>query len=108
MLKKWHEVYSNNEEQRFFIGADGASGLVRSAKWNFRSVASLAKEGKLTKEQVERIIDKFLKMGIVVASPDQEDHYGYWQRVAPHLNNQVGGSIAQTDHNSRVKASKSP
>ena len=108
-LKKWHEVFQGSEERNFFIGKDGKSGLVRS-QYDFRSSSALAKEGGITKERAEEIIDKYLKLGIVVQSPNKEDHYGYWLRVAPHLGN--GGThqtVAAADQADRVKkASKKP
>ncbi len=105
-LKKWHEVYSNSDEQKFFIGKDGKSGLVRS-QYDFRSVAALAKEAGLTKDRTEQIIDKFVKMGVVIVSPNKEDHYGYWQRVSPNLGSAVALSVSAADQGERVKKASS-
>lgn len=104
-MKKWHEVYNQTSEERnFFVGKDGKSGLVR-ASYVFRSVAALMKESGLTREQVERIVDKYLKLGIAVASPNKEDHYGYWERIML-AGPATGGSptIAQADQGDRAKA----
>jgi hypothetical protein len=107
-LKKWHEVYQGADERNFFIGKDGKSGLVRS-QFDFRSSAALAKESGLDNDRVEEIIDKYLKLGIVIQSPNKEDHYGYWCRVAPHLGNATHQTVAQADQADRVKkATKKP
>lgn len=102
--QKWYNVYNTPEELRFFIGADRKSGLVRSS-FDFRSTAALAKEGKLTLEEVERFVAKHLKSGVVVASTNKDDHYAYWERVdaAPPKK-----SVAKTDKDDRVKKAKKP
>jgi len=106
-LKKWHEVYNGPTERNFFIGKDGNSGLVRS-QYDYRSSAALAKEAGITKEECEKIIAKFLKLGVVVQSQSKEDHFGYWMRVSPHLANTVQVTIAQADQAARVKKATKP
>jgi len=102
--QKWYNVYNTPEELRFFIGADRKSGLVRST-FDYRSTAAIAKEGKLTLEEVERCVAKFLKGGVIIASTNKDDHYAYWERVdaAP-----VKKSLAKSDKDDRVKKAKKP
>lgn len=103
VLKKWYDVYTSDEELRFFIGKDKKSGLVRSS-YDMRSVAALAKEGGLTLEETEKIVSKFLKMGVVVASTNKDDHYAYWERVAPDLGKKKKKSVADKDKEQRTQA----
>lgn len=108
MLKKWHEVYQGSDERNFFIGKDGKSGLVRS-QYDFRSSAAIAKEGGITIERAEEIINKYLKLGIIIQSQNKENHYGYWLRVAPHLGTATHQTVSQADQADRVKkATKKP
>lgn len=104
-IKKWHEVAVSADEYAFFIGKDKKSGLVRSS-YDFRSVAAIAKESGLTKDKVEALVDKFMKMGIVVQSPNKEDHYGYWDRVSPNLGKTQTASLSEADKAKRVGAAK--
>lgn len=107
-IKKWHEVYQGQDERNFFVGKNGKSGLVRS-EYDFRSAKAIAKESGLSDKRTDEIIDKYLKMGIVVQSPNKEDHYGYWLRVSPHLGSNTHQTVAQADQADRVKkASKKP
>lgn len=103
VLKEWFQAYSCDEELRFFIGKDKKSGLVRSS-YDYRSVSALAKEGGLTLEQTEKIVAKFLKMGIVVASTNKDDHYAYWKRVAPDLGKKTKKSVADKDKDKRTQS----
>jgi hypothetical protein len=47
-------------------------------------------ESGLSQVRVAQIIEKYLNVGVVVRSPTKEDHYGYWVRVAPHLDSLTG------------------
>lgn len=98
-LKKWHEVYANDEELRFFVGADKNSGLVRS-NYKARSTEALERESGLTTEQVEKIINKYIKPGIVVASDSRENHWYYWENVDTK---EKVKSVADTDQADRLK-----
>ncbi len=100
-MKKWYDVYQGNDERAFFVGKDGKSGLVRSI-YNYRSVAAVAKESGLSKARVEQIVSKYLKMGLVVASSDKEDHYAYWGRVSPNLTAGAAPTVAAVDQANRV------
>ncbi len=106
-MKKWHEVYTGQDERNFFIGKNGKSGIVRS-EFDFRSMKSLVKESGLSEKRTEEIIDKYLKLGIIVQSTNKDDHFGYWLRVAPHLGTNNYQTIAQADQDDRVKKGKKP
>ena len=101
VIKKWHEVYVGDEELRFFVGKDKKSGLVRTS-YDYRSTSALSKESGLSMEDTERILAKFLKMGVVVASTNKDDHYAYWERVAADIGLKKKKSIAQTDKDKRT------
>lgn len=101
-IKKWHEIYQCDDERNFFVGKNGKSGLVRS-EYDFRSAKAIAKEAGLSDKRTDEIIDKYLKLGVVVQSPNKEDHYGYWVRVAPHLGSNTSQTVSQADQADRVK-----
>jgi len=99
--RKWVDVYpagtsEGDEEARFF------RSLARHPKYDWRSVAALAKESGLTKERVEKIIKKYFDMNMVFQNPKNEDHWGYWERV-PHMLPDKRQSIAEEDKINRVK-----
>lgn len=103
---KWVDVYpqgtpAGNEEQRFFIA------LARNAKYEWRSVAALAKEANLTEHRVEEILSKYYKKGMVFQSPKNESYWGYWERVPDMLPDDTG-TIAKSDQNSRIKQYMKP
>jgi len=108
-LKKWSQVYpqgtkDGDEEQKFFIGLNRQSGLVRS-KHDWRSTEALVKESGLTRKRVEEIITKYVKLGLVFPSPHREDHWGYWERdevYAKCIENQNNKSIGDSDKSSRI------
>jgi hypothetical protein len=98
--KKWTDVYpqgtkDGDEEQRFFIA------LARHKQYTWRSVASLVKESKLSKERVEQIIQKYYKKNMVFANPNSEDQWGYWERN-PEMLNSDKKSIAASDQKKRI------
>jgi hypothetical protein len=86
MPKQWWRVYENNEEQRFFTGKDGFSGLIRGKDKNtgkaftWRSLKALSEEAGLTEKRTEEILHKYLKAGIVVRH-EGGDKYAYWEKV---------------------------
>lgn len=101
---KWTDVYpqgtkTGDEEQGFFIA------LARNPKWEWRSVAAIAKESGLSKERVEEIIEKYWKKGLIFQNPKNEDQWGYWERV-PEMVPKSDGSITDKDHENRIKKAK--
>jgi hypothetical protein len=81
--KKWTDVYPHgtkegDEEARFF------RSLARHPKYEWRSTAALAKESGLEQKRVEQIIAKYMKINMVLQSPSNDEHWGYWERV-PHM-----------------------
>lgn len=109
-LKKWTQVYpqgtkAGDEEQKFFIGLNRQSGLVRHPDYEWRSTEALVKESGLTRARVEEIIVKYVKMGLIFASPMRPDHWGYWERDEVYekcIENQNNKSISDTDKSSRI------
>lgn len=98
---RWTSVYpqgskEGDEEQSFFIA------LARNAKWQWRSTAAVAKEAGLTKERVEELLNKYYKKGMVFQNPQNEDQWGYWERV-PEMLPKDNLSITDKDHQDRIK-----
>lgn len=101
--KKWWEVYSDDKEKQFFVGADGQSGLCRKAGFDWRTVDRLSIEGKLTKVEVEDIIQKYVKSGIIIQHKTDPEKWGYWERVGT---NPAPRNVADEDKKSRVEKAK--
>lgn len=98
--KKWTEVYpqgtkEGNEEQKFFIS------LARNPKFEWRSTGMIQKETGLPRKRVEEIIAKYLKAGLIIASPTKEEHWAYWERV-PGMLKDTSKSITDKDQNNRM------
>lgn len=97
---RWIDVYpqgtkEGDEEQAFFVS------LSRNPKWQWRSVAGIAKEAGLTKERVEEILLKYYQKGMVFNNPHNEDNWGYWERVPEMLPNN-DGTLVHHDHRDRL------
>lgn len=101
--KKWWEVYSNDDEKKFFVGKDGHSGLVRKADFHWRSTDALSRESGLTKARIEQIIDKYHKAGIVVQHAKDPEKWGYWANVA---NAKEKDSTVEEDQKDRLDKAK--
>lgn len=106
MLKKWWQIYSNDDEKRFFVGKDGKSGLVRNQEYEWRSTEALARESGLSKARTEQLIDKYHKAGLVIQHSKDPEKWGYWEKVAPHLANQTKKSVADEDKDKRIDKAK--
>src|SRR5690606_31173101 len=79
--KKWTDTYpqgtkTGDEEEKFFKA-------IARGKWKWRSTSALSQDSGLTKGRVEEIIEKYSKMNppLVYPHPQNEDHWGYWERV---------------------------
>lgn len=99
---KWTQVYpqgtkEGDEEQRFFIA------LARHQKFEWRSVAALVKESKLSTERVEEIIQKYHQdaPGMIVNSPQNPANWGYWERVKNSLSTSAP-SLTKKDQKARI------
>lgn len=97
--KKWTECYpqgtkEGDEEQSFFIA------LARNPKYDWRSTSAIAKEAKLSLQRTEEIIKKYLKRGLVLASPKNEDLWAYWERVPDQLEDTP--TLVQSDQKDRI------
>jgi hypothetical protein len=102
---KWTDVYpqgckAGDEEQDFFIS------LARNQKWQWRSVAAIAKESGLSKERVEELLQKYWKKGMVFQNPQNDDQWAYWERV-PNMLPKAKSSVTDDDHRSRIDKAKS-
>jgi hypothetical protein len=104
-IRKWWEVYANDDEKKFFVGKDGHSGLVRKADFHWRSTDALSRESGLSKALIEQIIDKYHKAGIVVQHKTDPEKWGYWENVAA-ASNTPKDSVAEEDKKSRVDKAK--
>lgn len=101
--RPWHEVYpqgslEGDKEQKFFIA------LSRHKKYKWRSFAALVRESGLTEDQVKAIIEKYAKLNIVIHDPDNDDQYGYWERVPDAVPKSDSDSIAKKDQDKRMSA----
>jgi hypothetical protein len=99
--EKWVEAYPHgtkegDEEQKFFIV------LTRKPQWEFRSIDSLVRETKLSRQRVEEIIDKYYKKGMIFQNPSRDDQWGYWERV-PYMLKGKRLSIVEKDQEERIK-----
>lgn len=99
--KKWPEVYPHgtkegDEEFSFFVA------LARSPKWSWRSTSAISKESGLSKERVEELLLKYYNRGMVFNNPQNEDQWGYWERVPDMLPTEEC-SITDKDHEDRIK-----
>lgn len=100
-MKKWWQIYIEHEKS-FFVGKDNRSGLIRHPRYDWRSVDKLIEESNLTKEEVESIILKYAKIGLIIQNPKNSDQWGYWENVAPDLDKQLNLSISENDKNNRI------
>ncbi len=101
--KKWWEVYGGDEEKRFFVGADGQSGLCRHGEFGWRSVDNIAKESNLSKIRVEEIISKYVKSGLVIQHKNDPEKWGYWERVGQKA---TTPDVVGNDKKDRVEKAK--
>lgn len=107
ILPKWWEVYCSDEEKRVFVGQNGISGLVRHTKYDWRSIESIASEANLSKDIVERIIMKYIKLGVVILNSGiNGEKYGYWENVAKELGNASGNNLVETDIEDKINKVK--
>jgi len=104
-LKKWTEAYPHgtkegDEELAFFIS------LARNHKYVWRSTVGIAQDTGLTKERVEEIIDKYLKLGMIFQHPKNDDNWGYWERVPPDMLPKQYQSLVAKDQKQRKNKTK--
>jgi len=97
---KWIDVYpqgttEGDEEQLFFVS------LARHPKWEWRSVAQMAKETDLAEKRIEELINKYYKRGLVFQNPSNEIYWGYWERV-PECLPKDNDSITEKDQKQRI------
>lgn len=106
-VKKWWQVYCNDEEKRFFVGKDGKSGLVRNSQFEWRTTDSLSRESGLTKTKTEEIIAKYHKAGLVIQHSNDPEKWGYWEKVSTQDDKKTTKSVSDEDKEKRInKAGK--
>jgi hypothetical protein len=101
-LQNWYDIYpagtkEGDEEHAFFIS------LSRNPKYAWRSTSGIAQETNLTKERVEQIIDKYLKIGLIYQHPKNDDNWGYWERVPEDMLPKKYRSLVAQDQKARIK-----
>lgn len=100
-ISNWYDVYpkgtkQGDAEEKLF------KSLARNKKWKWRSVSALAKESGISEEEVEKILDKYYKLNMVLQHPHSDIRWAYWTNV-PDLINKPIESILSHDHNLRSK-----
>lgn len=73
-LPKWWQVYSTDAEKRVLVGKHGATGLVRD-KSIWHTVEDIVADSGNTRDQVETILAKYGKMGMIVQGGDGDYSY---------------------------------
>jgi len=101
-LKRWTECYPHgtkegDEELNFFIS------LARNTKYVWRSTSGIANETGLSKERVEEIIQKYVKLNMVYQHPKNDDNWGYWERVPVDMLPKEHQSLVSKDQKQRMK-----
>lgn len=104
-LPHWCNVYPHgtkegDEELAFFIS------LARNPKYVWRSTSGIANEIGLTKERVEQIIEKYLKLNLIFQHPKNDDNWGYWERVPVDMLPKDFQSLVSKDQKQRMKKKK--
>jgi predicted transcriptional regulator len=94
-LQPWWKIAENDAEKRLF------RALARHEKAS-RSTDGLVSETKLSKGQIEEIIDKYVKIGMIssVQSKDGGVLWQYWERAPKQ---EKTSSIAETNKSKRIK-----
>lgn len=93
---KWIDVYNNNDEEyKFFVA------ISRDPKQNWRSVSVLIKETGLTRTKIDQLIEKYHKIGLLFQKPNNEDFWGYWERV-PDMLPKERVSLSDKDKSKRI------
>ncbi len=101
-LPPWTEMYpqgttEGDEEFAFFVS------LARNPKYAWRSTSGIANETGLSKERVEQIVQKYLKLNMIFQHPKNDDNWGYWERVPADMLPKEKHSLVSQDHKTRMK-----
>lgn len=91
--QKWHVVYQGDNECRFF------QALARGQEW--RTTDGLAKQAKLTKEQVEKICSKYEPLGMVQQHSKEPNKWRYWENAPKKKSTK--GTISGDNKKQRVE-----
>jgi len=97
----WYDIYpkgtkEGDEEQKIF------TSLARNSKWVWRSVSAISKEINISKENVEAVLFKYFKKGMVFQNPKNEEQWGYWANVPEMLAKNNKKSIGTEDLEKRL------
>lgn len=101
---KWYDVYpqgtrEGDEEAKFF------KVLARDPQYKWRSTSAIAKGAGLSKARTEEIIQKYVKLGIVIPSQKNENSWAYWERVPKSVAAMMDNrSIGQKDKDARISS----
>lgn len=100
MPPKWTDVYpqgtkEGDEEQLFF------TVLARHPKYEWLTTAMIARESKLHIERVEEILEKYFNLGIIFNNPENEDQWGYWEKVPKMVKEKL--SLVEEDRKLRIQ-----
>lgn len=93
---KWTDVYQGDEEQKFFV-------YLARGDFIWRSVYSISRSTGLDEAEVESLINKYLKINVIIKHPDDDDQWAYWQRVSNIDKLLDKNSITEDNHSKRVK-----
>lgn len=78
--KRWFDVCSQDskeeeKEQKFFFS------LARDPKSVWKTVRCISMETGLSETDVEKIISKYLKFGMIIKNSDSDYEWAYYERV---------------------------
>lgn len=98
--KHWFDVCSQDiqqgeKEQKFFIC------LARDPKIVWKSVRIICVQTGLSEVDVEKVILKYSKIGMVVKNPDNDYEWAYYERV--DVNTKEKLSITEENQNKRIR-----
>lgn len=101
-LPNWCDIYPHgtkqgDEELAFFVS------LARNPKYIWRSTSGIAQDSGLTKERVEEIVQKYVKLDMVYQHPKNDDNWGYWERVPSDMLPKEYQSLVAKDQKQRMK-----
>lgn len=92
-IKKWWEVYTGDEECRFF------KVLSRHPKFVWRSIDKIAKDAKISVARAEAIAEKYQLSGQVIQQQKDPTKYAYFLNVEKKAQK---GTISKENKSKRV------
>lgn len=100
--KHWFDVYpagtpEGDKEQKFFFC------LARDPNHVWKTIKLISIETGLDMQDVEKIINKYLKFNMIIKNPDSDYEWAYYERVDSLP--KVKLCITQENQNKRIKES---